>query len=60
MADRNAQIDISWARPMGQGLHELRIALSGNRAARVFFYVDGVQRMVLLHAFLKSSRTTPK
>lgn len=24
-------------RPMGQGLHELRIDLAGNRAARVFF-----------------------
>jgi phage-related protein len=48
------------ARPMGQGLHELRVDLSGNRSVRVFFYVDVHQRLVLLHAFGKTTRATPK
>jgi len=53
-------IGMPLARPMGQGLHELRIDLSGHRAGRVLFYIDTHQHLVLLHAFLKSSRTTPK
>ncbi len=53
-------IGMPLARPMGQALHELRIDLSGNRSARVLFYVDVEQRLVLLHAFMKSSRATPK
>lgn len=46
-------------RPMGDGLHEVRTNLQGNRIARVFFYVDKNQRMVLLHGILKKTRTTP-
>jgi phage-related protein len=46
-------------RPMGDGLHEIRTHLSGNRIARVFFYVDNRQRLVLLHGILKKSRATP-
>lgn len=46
-------------RPMGDGLHETRSRLSGNRLARVLFYIDVRQRMVLLHAFIKKSRNTP-
>jgi phage-related protein len=47
-------------RPMGDGLHEVRTTLSGNRIARVFFYVDKRQRMVLLHGILKKTRATPE
>src|SRR5579859_797022 len=46
-------------RPMGDGLHEVRTELLGNRIARVFFYVDRRQRMVLLHGILKKTRATP-
>jgi len=46
-------------RPMGRGLHEVRTSLTGNRIARVFFYVDKNQRMVLLHGILKKTRATP-
>jgi len=46
-------------RPMGDGLHEVRIYLPGNRTSRVFFYVDKNQRMVLLHGILKKTRATP-
>jgi phage-related protein len=46
-------------RPMGDGLHEVRTELAGGRIARVFFYVDRMQRMVLLHGILKKTRTTP-
>jgi phage-related protein len=53
-------IGMPLARAMGQGLHELRIDLSNRRSARVLFYIDSAQRLVLLHAFMKSSRTTPK
>jgi len=46
-------------RPMGDGLHEVRTALSGNRIARVFFYIDKNQRMILLHALFKKTSATP-
>jgi phage-related protein len=46
-------------RPMGGGLHEVRTELPGNRIARVFFYVDRTQKMILLHGILKKSRIAP-
>jgi phage-related protein len=46
-------------RPFGEGLHEVRTNLPGNRIARVLFYVDSRQRMVLLHGFIKKTRATP-
>jgi phage-related protein len=46
-------------RPMGDRIHEVRTELAGNRIARVFFYVDQNQRMVLLHGILKKTRATP-
>jgi phage-related protein len=46
-------------RPMGDGLHEVRTELQGNRIARIFFCVDRKQRMVLLHGIIKKSRKTP-
>ncbi len=47
-------------RPMGRGLHEVRTNLRGNRIARVFFYVDGRGRMVLLHGIVKKTSSTPE
>jgi phage-related protein len=47
-------------RPMGDGLHEVRTNLSGNRIARVFFYVDKHQRLVLLHGIVKKTKATPE
>jgi len=44
---------------VGEGLHEVRTNLPGNRIARVIFYVDSKQRMVLLHGFIKKTRATP-
>jgi phage-related protein len=46
-------------RPMGNGLHEVRAALTDNRIARIF-YVDSLQRMVLLHGIVKKTRKTPE
>jgi len=46
-------------RSMGGGLYEVRTNLTGNRIARVFFYVDRKQRMVLLHGILKKTQATP-
>lgn len=53
-------IGMPTCRPMRDGLHEVRPNLPGNRIARVFFYVDGRQRMVLLHGILKKTRATPE
>jgi len=53
-------IGMPTCRPMGGGLHEVRTNLPGNRIARVFFYVDARQRMVLLHGILKKTRATPE
>jgi phage-related protein len=47
-------------RPMGDGLHEVRTDLERNRIARIFFNVDRLQRMVLLHGIVKKTRKTPQ
>jgi phage-related protein len=47
------------SRPLGQGLHEVRTDLPGNRIARVLFYIDRFNRMVLLHGFIKKTPATP-
>jgi len=45
-------------RPLGKGLWEVRSGLTGNRIARVLFcFQEG--RVVLLHGFIKKTRTTP-
>lgn len=45
-------------RPMGDGLYEVRSKLSGDKIARVLFYVDMRGRMVLLHGFIKKTQKT--
>lgn len=45
-------------RPMSKGLYEVRTRL-GDRTARVLFCFQD-DEMVLLHGFIKKSRTTPK
>lgn len=58
-------VELGWpvgmpvSRPLGGGLHEVRTALPENRIARVVFYIDRKQRMVLLHGFIKKTRKTP-
>ena len=37
----------------------MRTDLAGNRAARVFFYIDRLQRLVVLHGIVKKTRKTP-
>lgn len=60
-----AKVEFGWpigmptARQLGDGLHEVRSVLPGGRIARVFFYIGGVGRMVLLHAFIKKTQKTP-
>ncbi|MFM8831666.1 MAG: type II toxin-antitoxin system RelE/ParE family toxin [Spartobacteria bacterium] len=57
---------VQWAWPVGKplvdslggGLWEIRSSL-GNRIARTFFLIEN-QEMILLHGFLKKSRTAPK
>jgi phage-related protein len=43
---------------LGHGLYEVRTTLSSNRIARVLFYVDKRNRMVLLHGFIKKTQKT--
>jgi phage-related protein len=57
-------VEFSWpigmplCRALGQGLWEVRSALTHGRIARVLFCIhDG--RMVLLHAFIKKTQKTP-
>lgn len=52
-------IGMPTSRAMGGGLHEVRSDLSGNRIARVFFFIDRGQGMVLLHGMVKKTRATP-
>jgi phage-related protein len=46
-------------RAIGGGLHEVRTQLDRNRIARILFYIDRRQRLVVLHGFIKKSRKTP-
>jgi phage-related protein len=43
----------------GDGIYEVRTHLTQNRIARVLFYVDRKQQMVLLHGFIKKTQKTP-
>lgn len=52
-------VGMPMCRAMGDGLHELRTRLPGNRIVRLLFYIDRYERMVVLHGFIKKSRTTP-
>ena len=60
-----ATVEYGWpigmptCRPLGSGLWEVRSDLPGNRIARVLFCV-AQGHMVLLHAFIKKARKTPK
>ena len=69
-ADRNSigqdlmRLQFRWpvgmplARPLGDGLWEVRSDLSGNRIARVFFcFTEG--RLLALHGFIKKTQKTP-
>jgi len=47
-------------RALGRGLYEVRSNLAGNRIARVLFYIDKKNRMVLLHGFIKKTQKTPE
>jgi phage-related protein len=47
-------------RPLGNGMYEVRTNLTHNRIARVLFYIDGKNRMVLLHGFIKKTQKTPR
>ena len=44
---------------MKNGLFEVRSVLAGGRQARVLFCTLE-ERLVLLHGFMKTTRTTPK
>ena len=47
-------------RPLGHGIYEVRANLPHNRIARVLFYIDKQERMVLLHGFIKKTQKTPR
>jgi phage-related protein len=52
-------IGMPLVRPLAKGLHELRTTLPTGVELRVFFAI-GKQQMVLLHAVVKKSKSTPK
>lgn len=47
------------SKPLGGGVYEVRSSLAQNRIARVLFYLDKKNRMVLLHGFIKKTEKTP-
>jgi phage-related protein len=51
-------IGMPTCRPMAGGLHEVRSTLPNNRISRVFFYVDRLGRMILLHGVIKKTNAT--
>ncbi len=52
-------IGMPTCRALGHGVFEVRTQLRHNRIARVLFYVDAKNRMVLLHGFIKKTQKTP-
>ncbi|WP_232298787.1 type II toxin-antitoxin system RelE/ParE family toxin [Granulicella tundricola] len=46
-------------RALKDGLYEVRTNLTHGRIARVLFYIDSRERMVLLHGFIKKTQKTP-
>ena len=46
-------------RPLGSAIYEVGTTLAQNRIARVLFYIDKKERMVLLPGFIKKTRKTP-
>jgi phage-related protein len=52
-------IGMPLARPLGNGLWEVRSTIAGRRIARVIFCVHD-QHAVLLHGFIKKTQQTPK
>jgi phage-related protein len=46
-------------RSLGGGICEIRTHLKQDRIARVLFYIDAKERMVLLHGFIKKTQKTP-
>lgn len=58
-------VELGWpigmplTKPLGDGLHEVRTSLPNGRIARVIFYIDAMQRLVLLHGFIKKTTKTP-
>ncbi len=52
-------IGMPTCRAMGHGVFEVRTQLTHNRIARVLFYVEVKNRMVLLHGFIKKTQKTP-
>lgn len=52
-------IGMPYSRSLGQGLYEVRSNISDKRIARVIFFVNG-SNMVLLHGFVKKTQKTPK
>ena len=60
-----AEIEFDWpvgmplCRSFGLGLWEIRSSISDGRIARLVFCI-GDGELVLLHAFIKKSRKTPK
>lgn len=60
-----ATVEFGWpvgmptCRPLKDGLFEVRTKLPGGNIARVLFYIDARNRMVLLHGFNKKTQATP-
>jgi len=60
-----AMVEFGWpigmptCRPLGDGLHEVRSDLPGNRTARVMFCIHEGS-CVLLHGFIKKTQKAPK
>jgi len=60
-----ATVEYGWpigmptCRAMGDGLFEVRSSLTGKRIARVLF-CTAEEKLVLLHGFIKKTKTTPK
>lgn len=51
-------VGMPFSRKLEPGLHEVRSNISDGRIARVLFTIES-SRMILLHAFIKKTQTTP-
>ena len=52
-------LPMPYARPMGDGLYELRIRVR-NDTSRIFYFFCVDQRIIMTNGFIKKTETTPK
>ena len=58
LEELGTKIKMPYSRPMGNGIHELRIQFAGD-ISRVFYFFFVGQKIILTNGFIKKTEQTP-